>query len=200
MWRQCVVAFGLLTLAGVSPARGQSGLSPLWPIKVLGWNTIQDFVAWQGCHAKVFRVVNSVVFQSAFQASNDPDIPSRFLFTKRLLMQAEPLILAFVVAHETGHCLQWESGQAPAALDENGNYTLAQIRGFEFDAEAYAARILTVLGYDGPHIGLDMRQYLSATDGLPMDYDSFTHGSAININEWARTHMGFPGDPYVRHF
>ena len=116
---------------------------------------------------------------------------NKIMVMRGLINAVTPEMLAFVVAHEAGHCLQYK-GQSPWLNPNNEGYSVGNATpyGWERDAEAHAVKILRVLGYDGARIGWDLRVFFAQKDGRALDQDTGTHGSVITMSDWARLHDG----------
>ena len=181
-----VVALGIVF--SITPAWAGSGfLFQIIPSMhpptgaVLGF-TWEPFVQWQGCHAGI-----SVLETPQFNATYSVGLNRIFVYQGLLdYLAPSPQALAFVIAHEVGHCLQMQ-GQSPW-LSPDRDY--ADIYVWERDAEAHAVKILRVLGYDGRGIGLKLRLDRAKTLGRDPRVFSPTHGSVYSITEWARDHDG----------
>ena len=185
--RRLIVTLALsLSLLGVTPAWATV---PLWyfqppthpPVgRILGFTSWQHFIRWQGCDADVV-----VVESDRINAGYSPGRNQIWIF-QGLLEKVSEHQLAFILAHESGHCLQVK-GQMPwlrPPMSASGVYE------WERDAEAHGVMILRTIGYDGAQIGFDLRMLFSKI--FMRDPAAFTptHGSAYSISEWASTHDG----------
>lgn len=186
MKRLLIAAFALLAVLGsatVAEAQygGIFGYSPSeTPMtgRMLGFKSPQAFVHWMGCkNAEV--VVWDIPYVNAFFRAAQPH---KIVIFQGLLdfFKNDPLKIAAILAHEAGHCMDLLAGTATPGMDRQD----------EFDAEAHAHKILTVLGYNASKILLEMRLAFAREMRISPDYDTRYHGSAHSISEWARKHNG----------
>ena len=193
MIKRLLSALGaLIVMSGATPALAGSGYIVFWRPRetvptgeMLGFKSWEQFLRWQGCDASI------VVWEAPNVNAGYSSGQNKIMVMRGLINAVTPEMLAFVVAHEAGHCLQYK-GKSPWLNPNNEGYSVGNATpyGYERDAEAHAVKIMRVLGYDGARIGWDLRVFFAQKDGRALDQDRGTHGSAVTMSEWGRDHDG----------
>lgn len=150
------------------------------PAMALTQDEAQQMVKSVGCTADVFER-----YALSFNAYYDS---SEHVIVLMGLQHLPESWQRFILWHETGHCLQMQSGRL-SSLRYKGRYEV------EWDADAFAIRQLAEEGVDGADLNHDIwgqlyRQY--KYEGH--EYDS--HGTSVaritrgHLNRWVVKHQG----------
>ena len=160
----------------------------LMPVRAaLGFGSVDTMIRWTGCTTLTGGLTIMEYNRPNAGYGHDMNGHPRIFMTRALWEADLPdgyETLAYIFLHEAGHCLQDQRKE----LDHVSSYL--DIRRLEFDAEAFAHRCLTVLGWDADGIMLRQRLWFAAYDGRDPEEETITHGSAISISRWARAHDG----------
>ena len=156
---------------------------------VLTWR-MDQVSRWAGCQGVTVTILENSHINAAYSADRNTII----LFRGQLdaWLKDHPDWVMFALLHETGHCMQfrrhdpdWEAAKVDPNVTDHDRIV-------EMDADAFAARVLTQMGYDGRRIEAEARLAFARISGISPDQcpGDCSHPSANTFIRFTHDHLG----------
>ena len=195
--KRLMLAFGAgVLLAWATPAWAQWNemffirfSDPTPQETVLTWS-MPRLIQWAGCQDGKVTILENSHVNAAYSADRNTVIIFRGQLDQWLVPHPEWVL--FALLHETGHCMQfrrhdpdWEAAKADPNVTDHD-------RTVEMDADAFAARVLTQMGYDGQRIEAEARLAFARISGISPDRcpGDCSHPSANTFIRYTHDHLG----------